>query len=251
MLHRIHQRAEPGDHGGERRDRLELGDDERQCADQHGKRHRGLGDHAELDLTPKEERSNEQSRNDLDQVVVPVGEERQVPVHSDRSSHVGYQVVEPPPQPHADLRLAMQERDRLGVLLDMHEVRPEVGLLVELVVVEPDERPSEQHGQGGAAGGIRTATMNSVWLIDHSTPENATTLTVALLEHEYEREGRRGERANIFRDALVGVREHARGAQAVICSAVEVCREESPSEPLPPEQIQPLLGEGIEGAHER
>src|SRR5439155_21455421 len=49
----------------------------------------------------------------------------------------------------------------------------------------------------------------------------------------------------------IGVREHARDDQSVISCVVEVGAEGSTREPLPPEQSQPLLAEGIEGGDGR
>ena len=131
----------------------------------------------------------------------------------------------------------------------MNEVRSEVGLLVELVVVEPDERAAEQDGQSGAACCVQDGDreQRAADRPQHARKRHHRHRGVA--HHEHEGEGGRGERPDVFGDALVGVRQHARGAQVVVGSSVEVRVEELPSEPFPPEQPQPLLAEGVEGTH--
>ena len=102
MLESLHERAEPSDHGGERRDGLELGDDQRERAEQQREGHRRLGDDAELHLAADEQRRDDQHRDDLDQVVVAGGEEAEVAVHGDDAPEVADQRVDPAEQPAAE-----------------------------------------------------------------------------------------------------------------------------------------------------
>ena len=44
-------------------------------------------------------------------------------------------------------RLAVEQRDLLGILAHAHQIEPEVGLEALLLEIEPDQRPADQMGQ--------------------------------------------------------------------------------------------------------
>ena len=82
-MHPLREAAQPREHRRVGRDRRELRDDQRERPDQVRERHRRLRDDAELDLTAHEQRAHDQRRDDLDQIVVAGGEEREVAIHRD------------------------------------------------------------------------------------------------------------------------------------------------------------------------
>ena len=72
----------------------------------------------------------------------------------DDPPEVVHQLVEAAQEPGRQPALAAQQRDRLGVLADVDQVRAEVGLPVELAVVQADQRPAQEMVSSEPSDGV-------------------------------------------------------------------------------------------------
>src|SRR5690606_13032342 len=101
------------------------------------------------DLPADEERSHDQGGDDLYEVIVTGGKESEITVHTDDFPEIGRQFIEMTQDSGFGPALAPQQRDRLGILPEMDEIRPEIGLFVELAVIQLDQGIAESDGQIG------------------------------------------------------------------------------------------------------
>jgi hypothetical protein len=105
--------------------------------------------------------------------IVTGREETDVAVdHRDATEILG-EPIDALPKPR-DLPLASASKhDAFGILANMNESGAEVCLVVELVAVQPDERPGEFDRQIRAERCIENGNDEELGLIDQRTPEKA------------------------------------------------------------------------------
>ncbi len=194
---------------GDPRDKVaqlfELRHDDRQRAQDLDERAFGLGNDAELDLAGEVHRGHHDDRQDEDEVLVPFGEELQVPLPTDQEP----QVADGGEQPLFDLPrsafLAPVEGDRFGVVADVHQTVTEVGLLPELLEVEVDQFLAEEHGNHGADGGIGHQDEDQGYGDAPEDPDKGDELDEGKEEDGEESKAGHGERRDILRDPLIRV----------------------------------------------
>ena len=216
------ERASPRDDGGERGDRPELVDDERECPEELGEGHRRLRDHAELDLPANEPRRDDQGGDDLDQISVARCEEAQVSIHRRDPPEVRHQLVDPAQQPHPEPVFAMEQRDRFGVLADMDQGGSEIRLPIGLPVVQPDERPAQQDRRQRAQRRVADGDDEEQRADrpEHARERDGRQDRVQEDEGERQRGGR--ERPGVLGDSLIGIVDLGRLLEPEIRPPVEV-----------------------------
>ena len=90
----------------------------------------------------------------MNEIVISVGEESEVAVDSDEPAEIPGQRVEAGFQTDLESALAVGQGDGLGVFPHVDQVRAKISFEVELVVVETDERFSQEDRHGRAADGV-------------------------------------------------------------------------------------------------
>jgi hypothetical protein len=75
--------------------------------------------------------------------VIASGEEANVAIDGNDRAKISYKIVKPALQAHLEPILAARQQDRFGVFPNVNESRAEVGFLIELIVVQFDERPAQ------------------------------------------------------------------------------------------------------------
>src|SRR6185437_5345086 len=98
MFDGLDEGAEPRHDRSIARQRLELGDDEREGGDEGRKGDRRLGNDAKLDLPFDKGRGDDEGRNNLDHPIVAGGEEADIAVDRGDLAKIGDEVIEPTEQ---------------------------------------------------------------------------------------------------------------------------------------------------------
>ena len=84
----------------------------------------------------------------------------------------------------------------------------------------------------------------------HRTPEKATIVNAAIERHEREGKCRDREGANVFGNALVGVRDRPRGVEALVGSIGKITAQDSTSHRVAPQKPKPFLPEASDHCDE-
>ncbi len=146
----------------------------------------------------------------------------------------------------------MHDRDRLRVFPHVNEIGAEVGLVIGLRIVQPDQPPPENDGDERADRRVSHADEKQ---LRADRPEHARKRDDgdrAVEQHEHERERVRGEGADVVGDALIRVGDRSLDVQPVVRPMPEVAVNELPRRPLPPHQAEALLDETVDdGRHGR
>ncbi len=122
-------------------------DDERQRALHAAEGFGGLDHPAELNLVGEVGGGHQHERKDHGGLREAAGEGRDLLGAAHDAEPVVDHGAEPPKQPFAFRRLALEQRDLFGVLAHAHEVEAEVRFVLLLAEVQPDQRPADGVGQ--------------------------------------------------------------------------------------------------------
>src|SRR6185437_9368686 len=95
-------------------------------------------------LSAHERRSHNERGNDLNEQIVASREESDIAADSYDLAEIGGEIGKLIQQPAAVFPLAMSPHDRFGVFAHVNEAQAEAGLLVELIIVQFDQRAPER-----------------------------------------------------------------------------------------------------------
>ena len=137
----------------------------------------------------------------------------------------------------------MRTHDRFGVFPNVDEGGAEARLLVQLIVVQSDERTAEDDRCQRTAGRIQNRQDEQQGTDGPQHPGKRHDRETAVEQHQDERERGDREPSNVLGDPLVRVREFARGVQAVVGSTGEIELDGSLSQGFPPKQAKAFLRE--------
>ncbi len=164
-------------------------------------------------------------------------------------------------------RLAVEQRDLLGILAHAHEVEAEVRLVALLIEVEPDQRPPDQMRDHGAHRRVDHRRPHQIAGNTPFDPEHGERRALGQhpqdgeeraerdhspQEADDDRQGPLDEHLDVFGDALVGiVGGVAEQLHAVVVGAVEPVGEVADRHPAAPANLQPLIEiELVDGEHD-
>src|SRR6185437_9382774 len=121
--------------------------DEREGGDEGRKGDRRLGNDAKLDLPFDKGRGDDEGRNNLDHPIVAGGEEADIAVDRGDLAKIGDEVIEPTEQLSHLRWLVSRRHNGVSVVPDVDQPGAEARFLVQLVVVQSDQRASKQKGK--------------------------------------------------------------------------------------------------------
>src|SRR3984957_2069742 len=239
----LDERAQPRHDRRVARQRLELGYDEREGGDQSRKGDRRLSNDAELDLPFDEGWSDDEGRNDLDHPIVAGGEEANIAVDRGDRAKIGDEVVEPTEQLSHLRVLISRGHDGVRVISDRDEPGAEARFLVQLVVVQSDQRAPKQKGEERAARRVEHGDTKQERADGPQSPREGHDREGAVERHESEGKGCDREGARVFGNALVRIGGRCRNVEALIGAIGKVTAQDSAGHRITPQKSESLLAE--------